>query len=218
MPRSTDRDRWSAAVAHLSHADPKLGAWIDQYGPCTLTPRPASQRFEALVHSIVSQMVSVAAARAIKQRLHHAVGTPLLPPSILRLGPERLRPCGLSSAKARSILGLASRVADGQLNLARIGRLSDEAIIARLTEVPGIGVWTAQMFLIFALGRPDILAPGDLGIRTGLKHHFELSELPGAHQCAELSEPWRPFRSIAMWYLWRLVEFRQSQRSASGRV
>jgi 3-methyladenine DNA glycosylase/8-oxoguanine DNA glycosylase len=188
-----------------------------QAGPCTIAPRPAPQRFDTLTRAIVGQMVSGASARAVTGRLHLAAGKPLQPQAILDLGPEGVRGCGLSGAKTASILDLASRVADGRLELARIGRLSDDAIIERLTAVRGIGVWTAHMFLIFALARPDVLAPGDLGIRAGLKHHFSLPDLPAPRECAALTESWRPYRSVGLWYLWRLVEMHQAaaRRSTS---
>ena len=121
-------------------------------------------------------------------------------------GEAGLRGAGLSGVKARYVLNLAEAVADGRVPLGRIGALDDEAIVASLTSVRGIGRWTAEMFLIFALNRPDVLPLGDFGVRVGLRDHYGLPELPAPRQCIALAEPWRPYRTVAMWYLWRRLD------------
>lgn len=200
-----DRDPWSAGVAHLRSVDPKWATVIDRVGPCTLRPR--RDRFGTLVRAIVGQQISAKAASSIDARLRALEATPLHDPArLLALGEPGLRSAGLSGVKARYVLNLAVAVAEGRLPLANLGRLGDQAIIDRLTAIKGIGVWTAEMFLIFALNRPDVLPVGDLGIRSGLRDHHGLAELPPPAQCAALAEPWRPHRTVAMWYLWRRLD------------
>ncbi len=196
------RDPWAAAVAHLRAVDPKWAPVIDRVGPCALRPR--RDRFGTLVRAIVGQQISSKAAASIDARLRALETTPLHDPArLLALGEPGLRSAGLSGVKARYVLNLADAVAEGRLPLANLGRLGDQAIVDRLTAIKGIGVWTAEMFLIFALNRPDVLPVGDLGIRSGLRDHHGLAELPPPARCVALAEPWRPFRTVAMWYLWR---------------
>jgi DNA-3-methyladenine glycosylase II len=190
------------ARRHLSRQDPILKAVLGDVGPCTLEVFPGS--FIVLVRSIVSQLISTPAARTIYSRIEALVGEAGVDPaSLLALGEERLRSVGLSGAKARSLLDLAERTSDGRLPLDHLGELSDEDAIARLTEVRGIGVWTAEMYLIFCLGRPDVLPVGDFGLRAGVRDCWGLKELPKPRELRALAEPWKPYRSIATWYIWR---------------
>ena len=193
--------RWEASEAFLRAVDERWAARVDRHGSCPLKPR--KYRFATLVRAIVGQQISTAAARTIDARLRALAGTPHRPEALLALGEAGVRSAGLSGVKARYVLNLADAVAAGRLPLQKAGRWSDDEVIARLTEVKGVGRWTAEMFLIFALNRPDVLPVGDLGVRVALRNHFELAELPGPELCRELSEPWRPHRSVAMWYLWR---------------
>ncbi len=197
-------DPWASAVAHLVAADPRWLPLVTRVGPCRLRPR--RDRFGTLVRAIIGQQISAKAAASIDLRLKSLSGDPYTPEGLLRAGETAIRSAGLSGVKARYVLDLSEKVASGQVALQRIGRHDDEAIIERLTIVKGIGRWTAEMFLIFALNRPDILPVADLGIRAGLRDHHGLSELPGPSECAILSEPWRPYRSVAMWYLWRRLD------------
>jgi DNA-3-methyladenine glycosylase II len=194
-------DPWAEAVAHLVAADPRWHPVVERVGPCQLRPR--RDRFSTLVRAIIGQQISTKAAAAIDRRLHALAGDPHTPAGLLAAGEAAIRSAGLSGVKARYVLNLAEAAADGRLPLRRIGTFRDEAIIERLTAVKGIGRWTAEMFLVFALNRPDVLSVHDLGIRVGIRDHYGLDELPGPRQCIELAEPWRPFRSVAMWYLWR---------------
>jgi DNA-3-methyladenine glycosylase II len=201
-------DRWKAAVRHLRHVDPHLRSIIDRIGPCLLVPRP--DRFGALVRSIIGQQISSKAAISINERLIAIGGEPHRPRRLMELGETSLRSCGLSSAKARYVLNLAEAVASGQVPLDKIDDSWEEpAIVETLTSVKGIGVWTAEMFLIFVLNRPDVLPAGDLGVRAALKDRHGLTELPRPKECFALAELWRPYRSIASWYLWRRIDTTQ---------
>jgi DNA-3-methyladenine glycosylase II len=196
------RNRWGPAVRHLRRVDPHLREIIDRIGPCRLEPHP--NRFGALVRSIVGQQISSKAAASINQRLVAIGGDPHHPSRLLELGEISLRSAGLSGAKARYVLNLAEAVDSGQVPLdAFDDSWDDAAIIQSLTSIKGIGVWTAEMFLIFVLNRPDILPVNDLGVRAGLRNRHGLAELPQPRECHALAEHWRPYRSIASWYLWR---------------
>jgi DNA-3-methyladenine glycosylase II len=199
-PRGSDR--WAKAVRHLRRVDPHLRAIIDRVGPCRLEPHP--DRFAALVRSIISQQISTKAAASINARLVAIGGEPHQPARLIELGEANLRTVGLSAAKARYILNLAEAVASGQVPLDEMDESwDDQSIIEALVAVNGIGVWTAHMFLIFVLNRPDILPTGDLGIRVGLRDRHGLAEVPRPGDCHALAEIWRPYRSVASWYLWR---------------
>jgi DNA-3-methyladenine glycosylase II len=163
-------------------------------------------RFGTLVRAIVGQQISTKAARSIDQRLRDLSGDPHEPESILKVGFDGLRSVGLSGVKAQYILNLCEAVLSGQVPLHEFHEWEDEAIVASLTSIKGIGPWTAEMFLVFSLGRLDVISPGDLGIRVGLKNHHGLEEMPTPKQCRELAEPLRPYRSVAMWYLWREID------------
>lgn len=197
-------DRWAPAVDHLRASAPRFAALIDRVGPCLLRPR--RDRFGTLVRAIIGQQISSRAAAAIDARLRAAAGDPHEPRAILDAGEPALRAAGLSGVKARYVLNLAEAVVDGRVPLRRIGTLADEEVVARLTSVKGIGTWTAEMFLIFALNRPDVLPVGDLGVRVGLRDHHGLEQLPMPRECVALAEPWRPYRTVAMWYLWRGID------------
>ncbi len=197
-------DPWADGVDHLRRLDPKWAAIIDEVGPCKLEPRP--DRFGTLVRAIIGQQISSKAAASIDRRVRDLAGEIHEPEGILRLGEAGLRTCGLSGVKARYVLNLAQAVKDGSVPLDEVHAWEDEAIVAALTSIKGIGPWTAEMFLIFALGRQDVLSVGDLGIRAGLKSFHGLEELPNPKVCRELAEPWRPYRTVAMWYLWKGID------------
>jgi DNA-3-methyladenine glycosylase II len=193
-------------VKHLRRADPVLGAVIRRAGPFALTLR--RNRFQSLVHAILSQQVSTGAARAIRTKLAAKVGDGGLRPEVLSaLQPGDLRACGLSRQKASYVLDLATQVGSGRLPLERIGRLSDQAVIEALTGVKGIGEWTAHMFLIFSLGRLDVMPHGDYGVRSAIQKLYALDNLPDRATCHRIAEPWRPYASIGAWYCWRSLEF-----------
>jgi DNA-3-methyladenine glycosylase II len=175
---------------------------IAAVGPCTL--RLGGDPFLVLVRSIISQLISTRAAETIAGRVTAALGdTGVSPAAVLALGEDRLRACGLSGAKARGLVDLATRVADGSLPLDQLPVLPDDEVVAHLTAVQSIGVWTAQMFLIFCLGRADVLPVGDLGLRAGVRDAYGLDQMPSPTELRTRAEPWRPYRSIATWYVWR---------------
>ena len=197
-------DPWAAAIAHLRSADDRWHPLIDRHGVCALRPR--KDRFGTLVRAIIGQQISARAATTIDARLRVLSGDPHEPAALIAAGEAGLRSCGLSGVKARYVLNLSEAVLSGRLPLKRIGSLGDDAIKERLVAVKGIGPWTAEMFLVFSLNRPDVLAVGDLGVRVGLRDFYGLEAQPTPRQCVELTEPWRPFRSVAMWYLWRSLD------------
>ncbi len=200
----------TAALEHLRAADPILRDVIDRYGPDGLNERREGgqrEHYGALVRAIVGQQLSTKAAAAIYRRLADRFGgREPRPQEILDDDPEQLRAVGLSRAKVTFLRSLAEHVLDGSLELERLDRLGDEQVIAELTAVKGIGVWSAQMFLIFHLGRPDVLAVGDLGIRKSMMRAYGLEALPAPAAMEEIAECWRPHRTLACRYLWRALD------------
>jgi DNA-3-methyladenine glycosylase II len=190
------------AVEHLRRADPVLRGVIDRGGPLELATEP--DLWWSLVDSIMSQQLSVKAASTIIGRLAAlgASGRPT-PAELLAADEEALRAAGLSRAKVRYVKDLAARWLDGSLDHARIPAMTDEEVIAELTRVKGIGTWTAEMILIFTLGRPDVLPVDDLAIRVAVQQHYGLAARPGRDELLRIGEPWRPWRTLASRYLWR---------------
>jgi DNA-3-methyladenine glycosylase II len=194
------------ALKHLRKSDPVMREVIRRAGAFTLKLR--RDRFQALVYSILSQQISGKAAASMRRKLEDLVGPGgMTPQHFCGLTHEQLRSAGLSKQKASYILDLAQRVQAGALPLERMARLSDDAVIETLIEVKGIGVWTAHMFLIFSLGRLDVLPHGDYGVRSAIQKLYDLEELPDRETCHRIAEPWRPYASIASWYCWRSLEF-----------
>lgn len=178
---------------------------IRKVGPFRMTLH--SRRFHFMVHSILSQQISGNVARAIGDRLHQAVAPDsLTPEALLRFTPENLRAIGVSRQKSVYLLDLAGHVAQGSLRLDRLGKKTDAQVVEELTQVKGIGVWTAQMFLMFVLGRLDIFPEQDLGIRTAIRNLYGLDGLPDKQTSLDIAEAWKPYCSIASWYCWRSLE------------
>jgi len=203
VPKNTRR-----ALAHLRAADPVLAGLIDAVGPLgnARDGRPHREdHYGALVRAITGQQLSVLAARAIYGRLTARFGErPPTPAEILADDPEELRAAaGLSRAKVSYLRSLAEHVIAGELELERLDELSDERVIAELTAVKGLGMWTAQMFLMFQLERADVLPVGDLGIRRAIERAYGLDGLPDAPTMERIAAPWRPQRTLACRYLWR---------------
>lgn len=200
------------AMRVLSAADDKLAEIIAEVGPCklrvhTLGKTNSFEFFEALVESIVSQQLSVKASDTIYGRVLALGGGKLLPPAELALVPEEtLRKVGLSGQKVRYVHDLCAKVSDGRVVLTDLENLGDEEVIERLRLVKGIGRWTAEMFLMFRLGRPDVLPVQDLGIQQGMKKLYKMRESPTPDKMVKVAKKWRPYRSIACWYLWRVHE------------
>ena len=196
----------STATAYLSDIDPIMANAIERVGPCTLIPNP--QLFETLVDAIISQQISVKAADAIMARLRsvlHAEANGMISPeALLSLEEDTLRAAGLSPQKMRYIRDLTERVSSGELDLERLSELDDEAVITELVKVKGIGRWTAEMMLIFSLGRPDVLPVDDLGFVEGVREACSLETRPTPKEMRERGEVWRPYRTFATWYMWSI--------------
>jgi DNA-3-methyladenine glycosylase II len=199
---------------HFRSRDPVIHGVIRRVGPYRL--KPSRDRFGMLVRSIISQQISIGAARAIRGRLEALVGAAgLKPESLVALRIDQLRSVGLSPQKASYVLDLAEKVQSRAVNLSRIGRLADEQVIAELTQIKGIGRWTAQMFLIFALGREDVFPIDDFGVRAAIMRLYSFSEPPAKPVLIEIGQRWSPFASIASWYCWRYLDLLKSQPASS---
>jgi DNA-3-methyladenine glycosylase II len=196
-----------SALAHLRRADPVIGAIIDRVGSCRMEVRRSGTHYDALVRSIVFQQLSGKAAGTIHRRF-----CALYPRNrpraelVLATDDTRLRGAGLSRQKVAYLRDLSSRVVDRSLPLAHLGRLSDEAILEHLVQVKGIGKWTVQMFLMFRLGRPDVLPDLDLGVQNAIQRAYGLKKRPTPKEVLRIGERWRPHASVASWYLWRSLE------------
>ncbi|HMO13863.1 MAG TPA: DNA-3-methyladenine glycosylase [Pirellulaceae bacterium] len=196
-----------SARHHLLKSDKIMRSIVKRVGPCQITTK--RDRFVALAASIVSQQISGAAARTVWGRLESALlPDPVSPEAVARFSIERLRDVGISRQKATYLLDLSEKCLNGDIELNKIARLENEGVIENLTRVKGIGRWTAQMFLMFSLCREDVLPVDDLGIKTAIKTEYELSELPNSKQIESIAQPWRPYATIACWYLWRSLENR----------
>ena len=196
-----------AAYAHLRQADPVLDALIEQHGP--YTPRPGSDPYASLVNAILSQQLAGAAARTIKRRwfaLHGDEERVPRPEQIAADSDAAFRSAGVSRQKAGYLRDLAQHVLDERLDFAPLARASDEQVIEALTAVRGVGEWSAHMFLMFELGRPDVLPVGDLGVRNGMQLAYGLPESPTPAQAREIGAAWAPYRTVGSWYMWRASE------------
>jgi len=192
------------AERHLSGADPVMKLLIARHGRCPLAERNF-EPFHMLANSIISQQLSTRAAATIKQRVGALVGVPFQADKVLAVPQELLRSAGLSAAKARYIHELAARVCDGRLNFIELIPFGDEQLIEKLSESPGIGRWTAEMFLLFGLKRLDVLALGDAGLQRAVRLLYG-KKRKSPTLLPRIAEAWRPYRSIASWYLWRSLE------------
>ena len=210
----------SSATAYLSEIDPIMAKAIERVGPCTLTPNP--QFFETLVDAIISQQISVKAADAIMGRLRAALhaeadGT-ISPNALLSLEEDALRAVGLSPQKMRYIRDLTQRVTNGELDLEQLSKLDDEAVISELVKVKGIGRWTAEMMLIFSLGRPDVLPVDDLGFLEGVREAYSLEARPTPKEMRVRGEIWHPYRTFATWYMWGVQRLKLGNEPKKTRI
>ena len=212
------------AVAHLKKSDPTLRAIIERIGPCRMQFGPPE--FRSLGEAIVYQQLNGRAAETIFRRFSALAGEPLTPEGILKLSDEQLRSVGLSKQKSAYLKDLAAKTASGVLDFARLQELADEEVIEHLTQVKGIGVWTAQMFLMFSLKRKNVLPTGDFGVRMAMyKHYLDVQrakaakkstaakksrkkkiKLPTPEQMEKIAKCWEPYRSVACWYLWKSLD------------
>jgi DNA-3-methyladenine glycosylase II len=195
------------AISHLRRADPVMADVIARVGRCTLVPREEWTHFDALLRSIVFQQLSGKAAATIHGRVLQLIGDGEGAASrIVATSHDAFRAAGLSNAKATYVRNLAEHVLDGSLPVNSLHELSDDEIIAALTQVKGIGKWSAQMFLMFRLGRPDVLPDTDLGVQKGVQKAYRLRKLPTPAQVLRRGQKWAPYRTIASWYMWRILE------------
>ena len=204
MPYSAAAQR-KAAIAHLSKADQRLAEVIGRVGTWSIKTR--SDPFHSLVEAIIYQQLAGKAADAIFGRFLKIYGKEFpLPSQVLETEEALLRAAGLSGRKVEYIRDLAAHVADGRLDLQSLREIPDEEVIELLTEVKGIGRWTAEMFLIFNLGRLDVLPVGDLGLRKAIQVNYQLDLLPTPAMAREIAAPWKPYSTVATWYLWKSLE------------
>lgn len=199
--------RHAKALQHLRAVDPRLGAWIDTVGACGWRRDGAGTHFDAVARSIVYQQLSGAAAGTIHGRMLGLYGgrTPT-PEELVRTPVATLRGVGLSGRKVEYLQDLAARALDGSLPIEHLHELPDDEVITVLTAVRGIGEWTAQMVLMFRLGRPDVLPVLDLGVRKAVQQIYRLRTLPAPERVATIGARWAPYRTVASWYLWRRVD------------
>lgn len=194
------------AVNHLKKSDPVLRAIIERVGPCRMEFGPAE--FCSLAEAIVYQQLNGKAAVTIWRRFAALTGEPVRPQGILKLSDDQLRGVGLSKQKSAYLKDLAAKTAAGLLDFSRLPELSDENVIEHLTQVKGIGVWTAHMFLMFSLRRQNVLPTGDYGVQMAVKKHYKKRRLPKPREMERLARPWEPYRSIACWYMWRSLDIK----------
>ncbi len=195
------------AINHLSKADPILRAIIARVGPCRI--EYGLPEFHSLAEAIVYQQLNGKAAVTIFKRFAALAGDPVTPAGILKLTEPQMRSVGLSKQKSSYLRDMAERVARGELNFGNLHELPDVKVIKHLTQVKGVGEWTAQMFLMFSLRRPDVLPTGDFGIQMAIKKYYNKRKLPKPLQMEKLARPWEPYRSVACWYLWRSLDLKE---------
>ncbi len=194
------------AVNHLKKCDPVLCAIIKRVGPFRMEYGPAE--FHSLAESILYQQLNGKAAATIFNRFTALAGDPVTPEGILKLTDEQLRSVGLSKQKSAYLKDLAAKTAAGLLDFSRLPEMSDEEVIKHLTQVKGIGVWTAHMFLMFSLRRPNVLPTGDYGVQMAVKKHYRKRKLPKPKDMEKIARAWEPYRSIACWYMWRSLDIK----------
>jgi DNA-3-methyladenine glycosylase II len=194
------------ALKHLKQCDPVLRAIIERVGPCRIEYGPAE--FSSLAEAIVYQQLNGKAAVAIFNRVADLAGRPITPEGILKLRDAQMRSVGLSKQKSAYLKDLAAKTAAGLLDFSRLPELPDDEVIKHLTQVKGIGVWTAHMFLIFSLRRPNVLPTGDYGVQVAVKKHYRKRKLPKPKDMERIARAWEPYRSVACWYMWRSLDIK----------
>jgi DNA-3-methyladenine glycosylase II len=194
------------AVNHLKKSDPILAAIIEKVGTCRMEFGPPE--FYSLAEAIVYQQLNGKAAATIFKRLAALAGEPLTPEGILKLTDAQLRSVGLSKQKSSYLKDMAARASRGELDFSRLPEMTDDEVIKHLTQVKGVGVWTAHMFLMFTLKRPNVLPTGDYGIQMAIKKHYKKRKMPKPEVMAKIAKSWEPYRSVACWYLWRSLDIK----------
>jgi DNA-3-methyladenine glycosylase II len=211
---STD---YARARRALMRRDPVIASLIRQHGECGLAASQRTDPFHALLHAIIAQQLSTKAARTIEGRFSALFEGNPIPVAVAAMPDERLRSVGLSPQKLKYVRDLCARIVDGSLKLDTLNLLSDDEVIEALTSVKGIGRWTAEMFLMFRLHRPDVLPVGDLGIVKAVQRAYKLRSLPSPERLTKIGETWRPYRSVACWYLWASLDTPPVKSGKNGR-
>ena len=193
---------------HLAATDPRMAALIARSRRYDIKASLSLRPFDALAESIAYQQLSGKAAATIFKRLTDLAGLPLTPEGILKLSEEQMRGVGLSKQKISYLRDLAAKAASGEVDFARLPDLPDNDVIKELTKIKGIGVWTAHMFLMFSLRRPNVLPTGDLGIQMAIRKHYRKRKVPKPAQMEKIAKCWEPYRSVACWYLWRSMDIK----------
>jgi DNA-3-methyladenine glycosylase II len=194
------------AVNHLKKSDPVLAAIIKRVGPCRMEFGPPE--FHSLAEAIVYQQLHGKAAVTIFKRFAAIAGDPVTPEGILKLTDAQLRGVGLSKQKSSYLKDMAARAARGELDFSRLPEMTDDEVIEHLTQVKGVGVWTAHMFLMFTLKRSNVLPTGDYGIQAAMKKHYKKRKMPKPEVMTKIAKSWEPYRSVACWYLWRSLDIK----------
>ena len=194
------------AINHLKKSDPVMRGIIERVGPCRM--EFGEPVFHSLAEAIVYQQLNGKAAVTIFKRFVAVAGDPVVPEGIVKLSNEQMRAVGLSKQKSSYLRDMAERTIRGELNFTRLPEMTDEEVIKHLTQVKGVGVWTAHMFLMFTLKRPNVLPTGDFGVQMAIKKHYNKRKLPKPVQMEKIAKPWEPYRSIACWYLWRSLDIK----------
>jgi DNA-3-methyladenine glycosylase II len=204
--RLSSNVRMRKAISHLKKSDPVLAAIIERVGPFRM--EFGEPVFHSLAEAIVYQQLNGKAAVTIFKRFADLAGEPVTPEGILKLTPEKMRAVGLSKQKSSYLFDMAERAHRGELDFTRLQEMTDEEVIKHLTQVKGVGVWTAHMFLMFTLKRPNVLPTGDYGVQMAIKKHYNKRKLPKPPQMEKIAKAWEPNRSIACWYLWRSLDIK----------
>ena len=194
------------AIFHLKNSDPVLRAIIENVGPCRM--EYGEPTFHSLAESILYQQLNGKAAETILRRFTQAAGDPLTPEGILKLSEQQMRAVGLSKQKSSYLRDLAQKTQSGALDFEKLAHMTEADIIEHLTQVKGVGVWTAHMFLMFTMRRPDVLPTGDYGIQVAIKKHYRKRKLPKPKDMEKIAKAWSPYRSVACWYLWRSLDIK----------
>jgi DNA-3-methyladenine glycosylase II len=194
------------AIHHLKESDPVLSAIIERVGPCRMEFGPPE--FHSLAEAIVYQQLNGKAAVTIFKRFAALAGDPVTAEGILKLTDAQMRTVGLSKQKTSYLQDMAERAARGELDFKRLPQMTDAEVIEHLTQVKGVGVWTAHMFLMFTLRRPNVLPTGDYGVQVAIKKHYKKRKLPKPVQMEKIARAWEPYRSVACWYLWRSLDIK----------
>jgi DNA-3-methyladenine glycosylase II len=194
------------AINHLKKSDPVMRSIIDRVGPCRM--EFGEPVFHSLAEAIVYQQLNGKAAVTIFKRFAAIAGEPVTPQGIVNLTDQQLRAVGLSKQKSSYLRDMAERAVRGELDFTRLPEMTDQEVIKYLTQVKGVGVWTAHMFLMFTLKRPNVLPTGDFGVQMAIKKHYNKRKLPKPVQMEKIAKPWEPYRSVACWYLWRSLDIK----------